>query len=354
MKISIFSKFNMTGGSEFRCVELCNEISKYTEHEAFLLSEKQFPNKLLEHINKNVNIIENCFFTPEYFYQSDVIIVVNSDSRDFSTLDFWEGKSSSHNFSIDINKFKNKKIFFLYNFIVSPSRHLNQFKDKKIDVNILTTNLKFFNEITKQDRYEFVKDLPRYILTSPIDPEKLNIFVREPKDKICFGMHSKRLGNKWNSEIEKLIKDINKRYTKEQVEFRFMGIKKDLKNKIKNINNVTCLDEDEEKVGDFLSKIDIFLFFPDWKREEPWARVIAESMVSGCPVIALNKGGTGDQVLNYNNGFLCKKYNDYYKSVIYLIEHKDKIPIMSKNSIRISKTFYSEAVIKKLIKIIEN
>ena len=88
------------------------------------------------------------------------------------------------------------------------------------------------------------------------------------------------------------------------------------------------------------------------KREEPWARVIAEAMVSGCPVIALNKGGTKDQVLEGNNGFLCKKYNDYLRRVIYCIEHKEEVSIMSKNSIRISKDFYTEKIINRLIDII--
>ena len=342
----------MAGGSEFRCVELCNGISKFTEHEAFLLSEKSLPQKLFDHIDKNVNVIENCFLSPEYLYQSDVIIVINTDSRDFSTLDYWIGKSASHSYSLDIEKMKNKKMFFLYNFIVSPSQHLNQFKEVGIDVGILTTNHKFFNEITKQDRYESVKSLPRYILTSPIDPDKLNIFEREPKGKICFGMHSKKLGNKWNDEIEKLIKDINSRYTKEQVKFRFMGIKGDLKRKIEKIPNVTCLNEDEEGVKKFLSKLDVFLFFPDWKREEPWGRVVAEAMVSGCPVIALDRGGTQDQVLKYNNGFLCKRYNDYYQHVVYFLEHREMISVMSRNSIRISKDFYAERVIERLINIL--
>jgi len=353
MRIAIFSKFNMAGGSEFRCVELCNGISKFTEHTAFLLSEKKLPTKLFDHVDKDVNIVEDCFLTPEYFYQADVIVVINTDSRDFSTMDYWKGKSTAHSISLDIEKLKNKKMFFLYNFIVSPSRHLNQFKEVGIDVGILTTNHKFFDEITKQDRYESVKSLPRYVLTSPIDPNKLNIFIREPKDKICFGMHSKRLGNKWNDEIENLIKDVNKRYTKEQVEFRFMGIKGDLKSKIKRIENVTCLNEDEESVKDFLSKLDVFLFFPDWRREEPWGRCIAESMVSGCPIIALDKGGTKDQVLKNNNGFLCKRYNDYYQHVIHFLEHKEMISVMSKNSIRISKDFYTERVISKLIRVVE-
>jgi len=353
MKIAIFSKFSMAGGSEFRCVELCNGISRHTNHEAYLLVEKNLPKSLFEYIDKNVNVIENSFLMPEYFYNADVIIIVNTDSRDFSTIDYWLGKSTSHSYSLDMNKMSGKKIFFLYNFIVSPSRHLYKFKEYGINVGILTTNHNFFDEITKQDRYESIRDLPRYILTSPIDPNGLNIFKRESKDKICFGMHSKRLGNKWNDEFDKLIKDINKRYTPDRVEFRFMGIKRELRSKIEKIPNVTCLDENQETVKDFLSSLDVFLFFPDWRREEPWARVVAEAMVSGCPVIALDKGGTKDQVLTWNNGYLCKKYNDYFKWVIKMIEDKDVIPTMSQNSINISKDFYTEKTINRLMNILE-
>ncbi len=353
MNIAIFSKFDMAGGSEFRCVELANGINKYTEHTSFLLAEKGMPSKLLKYIDKSVNVIENCFLDLDYFYKMDKIIVVNTDAKDFSTIDYWLGKSTRHSHSIEISKLKDKTIYFLYNFIVSPSRHLYQLEGMGIDVGIFTTNQKFFDEISKQDRYENVRHLPRYILTSPIDPDRLNTFVREPKDKVCFGMHSKRLGNKWNDEFKRLISDINKRYTKDQVEFRFMGVKESLRKEIESIENVTCLKEDEVSVRDFLSDIDVFLFFPEWKREEPWARVIAEAMVSGCPIIALDKGGTKDQVLKDNNGFLCKKYNDYYQSIVKMMEHKDVIPVMSENSIRISKDFYTEKVIEKLVNILD-
>ena len=127
------------------------------------------------------------------------------------------------------------------------------------------------------------------------------------------------------------------------------------KNEVEDKKNIDSLIQQLEslKCNRFvlLSTIDVFLFFPDWKREEPWARVIAEAMVSGCPVIALDKGGTKDQVLKFNNGFLCKRYNDYYKNIIYCIEHKNIISVMSKNSLRISKDFHTEKVIKKLLNI---
>jgi len=342
----------MAGGSEFRCIEISNGLSKYDSNEVFLMAEKRVSDKCRKYINSKVKIIENCFTSPKYFYEADRIIIINSDSREFSTLDYWMGKSPRHSISIDMSQFKNKKMYFLYNFIVSPSRHLNDFIIYGIKPNIITTNIKFFDEITKQDRYEKVRILPRYILGSPIDPLRHKIFVRQPLHKVTFGMHSKRLDNKWNDEIHNLITEINARYTPNQVEFRFMGIKSKLAEKLKKIDNVVCLKEDEELVSDFLSKLDIFLFFPSWKREEPWARVIAEAMVSGCPIIALDKGGTKDQVLAYNNGFLCKKYKDYHQRVVYFLEHKNIIPIMSKNSIRISKDFYTDNMIKKLMEIL--
>lgn len=353
MKINIFSKFDMAGGSEFRCAELCNGLARYTNHAIFLLAEKNIPDRIKEYIDSKVCMIENSLSYPDYFYQSDCIIIINTDSREFSTVDYWIGKSHKHNIIFDLEKFKNKKIFFLYNFIVSPSRNLFEFEKYDLKINIITTNRKFFDEITKQDRYEKVRFLPRYMLGSPINQSLLKIRVRNPIDNFCIGMHSKGLDNKWNNEWKNLIKEINKRYPDNRVKFRFMGIKNSLRGKIDKISNVECLKENKEEVSEFIDKLDIFVFFPDWKREEPWARVIAEAMVSGCPVLTLDRGGAKDQVLHYNNGFLCKDRNSYFKNIVDLIEHPDKIKKMSENSIRIAKDFYTENIIKKLIDIIE-
>lgn len=351
LKIVIFSKFEMSGGSEFRCIELANGIRKFTNHDPLLVAEKSMPTKLLKHIDNGVGVVQDAFSTPSCFYEANIVIVVNTDAPEFSTFDYWIGKSARHSVSLDIEKLVGKKFFFLYNFLISPSRHLHQLSSKGIDVSILTANTKFFDEITSQDRYEQIRHLPRYTLESPIDPTKIDTFVRKPEDSICFGMHSKGVGNKWNNELPQLITDINKRYFDNKIKFRFMGIKEDLRKRLANLPNVTCLKEDEETVRDFLRQLDVFLFFPDWKREEPWARVIAEAMVSGCPVIALDRGGTGDQVLKHHNGFLCKNYDDYFRHAIYYIEHKEIIPVMSKNSIRVAQSFRTENVIKKLMDI---
>jgi len=59
-----------------------------------------------------------------------------------------------------------------------------------------------------------------------------------------------------------------------------------------------------------------------------------------------------NRLYNLKKALLCKRYNDYFKHVIYFLEHKEMIEIMSKNSIRIAQDFYTERVIGKLVKII--
>ena len=183
MLIGIFSKFDMAGGSEFRCTELANGIAKYTEHIALLLVEKRLPPKLKNFIHDEVKVVENCFTSPEYFYNVDRLLVVNTDSKEFSRPDYWRGKTHRHSFSVEMEKLKKKRMYFLYNFIVSPSRHLYEFNKYKVNVSIITTNRKFYNEITKQDRYERVRIFPRYMLGSPINPDLLNIRTRKPKGR---------------------------------------------------------------------------------------------------------------------------------------------------------------------------
>jgi hypothetical protein len=353
MKISVFSKFEMCGGSELRSVELANGIAKFTGHESVLLAEKSLSAGLRQHIDPKVKVVENSLAQPECFYKSHAILVINTDVPDFSTLDYWLGKSPRHSYCLDMTKMAGKKMLFIYNFLISPSRHLYQLADQGLDICILPTNRKFFDEITKQDRYEQVRLLPRQILQSPIDQSKINTFVRSPSESVCFGCHSKHFGDKWNDELTRLVIDLKKKY-EDRVTFRFMGITGELRKKMDTIPGVTCLKENEEPVRDFISKLDVFLFFPHWKREEPWARVIAEAMVAGCPIIALDKGGTCDQVLNYHNGFLCKDYKDYFRHSVYVVEHPNVIETMSKNSIRLSKSFYAVNVIQRLVGILEN
>jgi glycosyltransferase involved in cell wall biosynthesis len=345
----------MAGGSEFRCIEFANGLIRFTTNETFVLAERKMPDRLRKHLDPRAVVIEDVFGSPKYFYDLDAMFVINTDAKEFSTKDYWTGKSPRHNLSIDLERMKNKKMFFLYNFIVSPSRHLSELVDEGWDINIVTTNSSFYSEITKQDRYESIRILPRYILESPINPDLLEVRERiiDVEKPIVFGMHSKRVGNKWNDEFPKLIEKMNDRYGAEKVKFRFMGIKSELSVKLTSFENVCCMKEDAESVKDFLNSLDVFLFFPDWGREEPWARVIAEGMVSGCPVIALDKGGTRDQVMHAHNGFLCKKIDDYYNHMVYMVEHPEMISKMSKNSLRLSKYFYTCDIIERMMRMID-
>jgi len=99
--------------------------------------------------------------------------------------------------------------------------------------------------------------------------------------------------------------------------------------------------------------IDIMLFFIDWNRDEPWARVVAEGMTSGCPILATDKAGNRDQIEHKKNGYLCKDLKHFKKYLSELIKNPQKIKDMGRNSINCSKKFTTKKVIEKLLGIIK-
>ena len=72
-------------------------------------------------------------------------------------------------------------------------------------------------------------------------------------------------------------------------------------------------------------------------------------MMSGCPIIATNKGGNIEQVSSGRNGFLCDNLEDFENYIGCMIKNPSMIKTMGKESIELSKEFSSEHVIKKLV-----
>ena len=343
----------MTGGSEFRCVFLANAISKYTKHEAYLLAEHKIPEKIEKAIDDNVIIVKNIFRpTPinvQMLYKLDSIIVVNTDCKHFSNIDYWKGQTDRHDVSVDLTKIK--QLVFLYNFLVSPSRNLYAIQEYCNDVRILVTNSKFFNEISDQSRYAKIKAFPRMKIESPIDPETISI-KKTKNNKIRIGCLSKSSSSKWNIEYPKLISQLNKRFP-DQIIWNFMGMNSHVAEKLKDISDVNIYKEFQLTVKDFLKEVDIFLFFPSWKREEPWSRAVAEGMMSGCPVVTTNKGGNKDQIVHLNNGYLCNNLDEMMDNLSVLIEDQDKLLFMRHNMIIYSAFFSSEYIINKIMAFIK-
>lgn len=353
MNIAIFSKFEMAGGSEFRGCELANGLIRFTSHKVTLLVRgDKFPSRLTEYLDPAVPVVLNAMENPDSFYKQDVVLIINSDSKEFTTTDYWDGKTASNGHVVDLSKVK--RMLFLFNFLISPSRSLDKIGERGPKVGIITTNTKFYDEVTGQDRYEHVRRFPRIKLESPIDPNTV-VTSKTQSDKIRVGMHSKGLGNKWNEDIAYVIAKLNQRYPDLPFHFRFMGMSQTCKKLVEKLPNVECLPENTETIKDFLASLDIFMFFPSWGREEPWARVVGEAMMSGCPVFATDKGGNKDQVLKYHNGYLNKRKDDFFKNLCYAKEHPEVIAEMGANSRRIAfTTFRTEKIIQRLSDFVES
>jgi glycosyltransferase involved in cell wall biosynthesis len=350
MKIGIYSKFDMAGGSEFRCVEMANGIVTYTEHEVVILSERNFPKELSDKTKSNVKITRNCWNDVNNFYNLDCLLVVNSDSKSFTTINYWENlKEGTKTATLDLSKMK--KMVFIFNFLISPSKHLYDIYKKGVDVRIICGNGRFYRELSSNDKYEKVRILPRMILESPIDLTS----VDQDKTKssiIRIGKHSKPMGSKWNSEHKELIEKINAKHG-HKIIWDFMGGSKEFNNNLRKIPNVICREQFTVPVKQYLKNIDIFLFYPEWSRQECWARAVAEGLASGCPVLATDvDSGNREQVMHGSNGYLCKDVKDFENRLNMLIEDPVLLKTMGRNAKIYSRFFSTEYIIKKFINFI--
>ncbi len=315
-RIGIFTKMDMAGGSEFRAVEMANALSHVPGCQGVLMAEKSIPAKLRGAIDPLVEVREGIFTTPDTdaLYSVDHVLVINSDSRLFTTEAYWLGESPRHSYKVNLSRIR--QMTFLFNFIVSPSIVLPALQRHIRDIRIITANSKFFDEIGKQGRYEAVRHYPRLQLESPIHPRIA--VAKSSSDRLRFGMHSLPASSKWNDQFPDLIHRMNERFGN-RILWDFMGMPGSLRVKIRD-GNVVFRKEFSMPVGDFLAGIDVFVFFLSWKREEPWARSSAEALMSGCPVITTARGGNKNQIIHGNTGFLCKTLDDFVHACGKLVE----------------------------------
>jgi len=351
VRIGVFSKFDCTGGSEFRCVELANAISEVAGYEGILLAEKGIPDRILAAVRPGVEVHQGVFSRPQVapLYSVDRLLIVNTDSKEFTTADYWHGKTQRHGHRADLTRIKS--MTFLFNFIVSPARHLTTIEEHVGDVRIITANGKFFREISAQDRYELVRHYPRMRLESPIDPESVTT-DKSASSRVRFGMHSKSVDNKWNGEFKSLIGAINDRHGN-RVSWDLMGVPNSVKKTLLGIPYVNLRKEFDIPVREFLRGLDVFVYFLSWDREEPWSRSAAEALASGCPVITTGKGGNTDQIVHGNNGFLCRNTEDFIKYCLLMIEHEQRREAIRRNAIACAKQFSSREVSRRLLNFLE-
>jgi hypothetical protein len=325
---------------------MASSIVEYTSHQAYLLCEhglhEMFKKKLNPKVIVHYNIFGRTNPNLEPLYEMDNILVINSDSYSFSHPEYWEGKTDHHPWVVDLARIK--QMVFLYNFVISPSTGLARLSQKCSDVRIICANREWFHKMTQDNKYEKIRHLPRTTLDSPINPDSITIH-RTPSDQIRIGKHSKAHSYKWNKDHRKLFEAIGAKYGN-KIAWDFLGVPKECCADIVNIPHFTLREEYSIPVGQYLMGIDIFLFFINYNRSEPWSRAIGEALAAGIPVLATNHAGNKDQVIHGNNGFLCENYDDFYKYLCLLIENPELAYKMGRNGHIYSKAFTPQKVIQ--------
>lgn len=329
-------------------MELANQFARLNL-ESHLIAEGDIHPRIKEKVASNVRVLPGVFLGKKtarqssIFYELDSLIVVNSDSKSFTTAPYWLGQSQHHQVAVDLKRIR--QMNFLFNFIVSPSISLASIKPFVEDVRIITTNSKFFHEISQQSRYENVRHYPRMISESPIDPLSITT-QKTPTNRIRIGMHSLPLENKWNVDFVKLIHEVNQDH---KVQWHFMGMPQRLAEHAKKEKHVTVRKEFSMPVKEYLSNLDLFCFYSSFGREEPWSRAVAEALTSGCPVVSTHKGGNADQIVHGNNGFLCRSHDEFRKSIQFLLDRPEVLQVQRHNAIRTSRAFSSTRVAAKIL-----
>jgi glycosyltransferase involved in cell wall biosynthesis len=316
------------------------------------MGEEDIANRLKNYIHKKVKLCPNVFLPNpknlEKLYDMDCLVIVNTDSRLYTTTEYWFGKSDKHGNYVDLTRIK--QMIYIFNYIISPAKSLSEIEMYCPNVKIITTNTKFFKEIA--EKQEDIIHIPRIVLESPINKDTI-LQTKTKSNEIRIGMHSKPQEDKWNKDWPLLITTVNEKIGEEKIKWRFMGGNNEFKESIKKIKNTEFNKEFSLSIKDFLLNLDVFVFFTCYNREEPWSRVVAEAMMSGCPVIALKKGGNVDQIIHGNNGFLCENIEDVAMYTSVICENTCLLNQMKRNCIKRSEAFSSSQVIKKLLDFME-
>ena len=133
-----------------------------------------------------------------------------------------------------------------------------------------------------------------------------------------------------------------------------MGCNGEIKKTIENIDNVICRDVYSKDVATYLSEIDIFFFFLDYKRNEPGSRAVSECLISQTAIIATDDGaGNTEQVKHGINGYLFKTTAECIEYLVHLINNPALINIMGEASFLHGQRYTSHVIFEKFLKFIE-
>lgn len=88
--------------------------------------------------------------------------------------------------------------------------------------------------------------------------------------------------------------------------------------------------KNENEIRSIMSSSYVFVF--PTRRVEGFPMTIVESLISGLPVIAIDKGGVSEGVINGITGILCKNKNEFEENLIKFLENEDELTKLSKSA----------------------
>lgn len=360
MRIGVYSKFDLTGGSELRCAEIASEIARQGQHEPWLLAERDLPDRVRAACHPGVRIAANVMRyagRAPLLYQMDRMVVVVTDSTVIPSAAYWRGESDRHGAWLNLAHAA-PLWAFIFNYRISPAAGLASMVDAGRDVRIICANSAFADEVARSPKLAAVAGLPRIVLESPINPASVSA-DKSPRDggRLRIGCHSKPVASKWDALAWPWIVGEVERSAPGAVEWRLMGCSRATAEAVQRCADggcpITLRPEFSQPVGEFLRGVDAFAFITEAGRQEPWSRCVAEAMMSGCPVVARDRGGTRDQVTHGETGWLCGSDQEIADRIVEMAMRPELVAATGAAARQRALAWSSQAVVRRLLDFID-
>ena len=199
--------------------------------------------------------------------------------------------------------------------------------------NFLIANSKFISEKIKR-----VYNRNSTVIYPPVDVNKFNYV----KDKSNYYLTASRMVP--YKRVDLIVEAFS---SMENKKLKVIGSGPEL-NRIKNLSspNIEFLGyKDDEELKDLMQHAKAFVF----AAEEDFGITVVEAMACGTPVIALNKGGTAETVVNQKTGILFESQtNESIKKAIDEFEESENLfdpEIISKHAQQFSRNIFEKRML---------
>lgn len=327
--IYFFQWISDLGGADTRLKELIQLFSETGDYNLFSIPNDK--ERLLE--TENADFLKN--------YGVKILSWDDLPEKDSGfAIAFSNFRIFSERWRIDKIKSMGLKFIWSNDMMWSTKDEEDAIKKNKIDLIIFTSE--FHRFILSQRNNLFIK-IKNFIIPNYFHLDKYKNLQKKSNQENKFV-----IGKLSRADLMKFSENFPLFYDKMPIEnpkFRIMGWDKKLVDKFKwfdfDQNKWDLLNENQEPILEFLSKLDLYVFNANHLYIENQTRSMIEAQLLGVPSIAPNYGNFPNMIWHGRNGFIYNTIEECYNYIKLLNKNKYMYNEFSNNSKNLSQHIWT-------------